>query len=163
MKKRLIIYIVSVIVILLLGIVTLTILTSKSNFDYETAKTKAEKYLNKNEKQLTQLVNELYESKTSRKDSTKGISYASYENSDDFDFKNKTEYIKIELDSQGMLGGQYYGLIYTKESKENLFIYDEKEETKQGNNVFIRQKIKDNWYFYYEDYDGKVNINKIKK
>ena len=49
MKKRLIIYIVSVIVILLLGIVTLTILTSKSNFDYETAKTKAEKYLNKNE------------------------------------------------------------------------------------------------------------------
>ena len=62
-----------------------------------------------------------------------------------------------------MLGGQYYGLIYAKESKENLFIYDEKEETKQGNNVFIRQKIKDNWYFYYEDYDGKVNINKIKK
>ena len=28
---------------------------------------------------------------------------------------------------------------------------------------YIRQKIKDNWYFYYEDYDGKVNINKIKK
>ena len=82
---------------------------------------------------------------------------------DDFDFKNKTEYIKLDLDSQGMLGGQYYGLIYTKESKEKLIIYDEKEETKKGNNVFIRQKIKDNWYFYYEDYDGKVNINKIKK
>lgn len=163
MKKGLIIYIISVTVILLLGIIMITIMTSESTFDYKTAKAKAEKYLNKNEKELTQLVNELYESKTSKKDSIKGISYASYNNNDDLDFKNKTEYIKIDLDSQGMLGRQYYGLIYTKKSKENLIIYDERKETVKGNNIFIRQKIKDNWYFYYEDYDGKVNTNKIKK
>ena len=163
MKKGLIIYIISVTVILLLGIIMITIMTSESTFDYKTAKAKAEKYLNKNEKELTQLVNELYESKTSKKDSIKEISYASYNNNDDLDFKNKAEYIKIVLDSQGMLGGQYYGLIYTKESKENLIIYNEKKETGKGNNIFIRQKIKDNWYFYYEDYDGKVNTNEIKK
>lgn len=163
MKKNIIIYLISIVVIILIGILAFITLTSNSEFNYEETKIKAEKYLNKNELRLTQLVNELYENKTSKKDSIKGISYASYENRDDFDFKNKTEYIKLDLDSQGMLGGQYYGLIYTKESKEKLIIYDEKEETKKGNNVFIRQKIKDNWYFYYEDYDGKVNINKIKK
>ena len=27
----------------------------------------------------------------------------------------------------------------------------------------IREKLKDNWYFYYDDYDGKVNIDKIRK
>ena len=41
-----------------------------------------------------------------------------------------------------MLGGQYYGLIYTKDSKESLIVYDENEETKNGNNVFIRKKLK---------------------
>lgn len=60
---------------------------------------------------------------------------------------------------RGMLGGQYYGIIYSKNNEEKLI----KNKEIHGNNIFIRQKIKDNWYFYYDDYDGKVNINKIKK
>lgn len=161
MKKNILINVISVIVVLSLGILVFVVLINKSEFDYKEAKKKAEEFLIKNEKQLTKLVNELYESKTSKKGSIKGISYASYVDRDDFDFKNEIEYIKIDLDSQGMLGGQYYGLIYTKDSKESLIVYDENEETKKGNNVFIRKKIKDNWYFYYEDYDGKININTI--
>lgn len=163
MKKSVIIYLISVIVIISLGLLVFSVLTNKNEFSYEEAKMNAEKYLNKNEHQLTKLVNELYESKASKKDSMKGVSYASYVNRDDFDFKNQIEYIKMDLDSQGMLGGQYYGLIYTNESKEKLIVYDENEITQKGNNIFIRQKIKGNWYFYYEDYDGKVNVDKIKK
>lgn len=132
-------------------------------FDYDSAKKKAYNFLNNSSEELQKLVNELYESKNSKKDPMSMVSYASYEYSEDFDFKNKKEYIKIDLDSQGMLGGQYYGLIYSKESNDDFIVYDEKKETNKGNNIFIRQKIKDNWYFYYEDYDGKVDINKIKR
>ena len=61
-----------------------------------------------------------------------------------------------------MLGGQYYGLIYIKDKFEELIIYDG-TKLENGNNIFIREKLKDNWYFYYDDYDGKVNIDKIRK
>ena len=40
-------------------------------------------------------------------------------------------------------------------------LYDEYKETGSGNNIFIVEKIKDNWYFYYQDWDGKVDITKI--
>lgn len=42
---------------------------------------------------------------------------------------------------------------------DTIQIYDEKETTGEGNNIFIREKIKDNWYFYYDDYDGTVDIS----
>ena len=132
-------------------------------FDYDSAKKKSYNFLYNSNDELQKLVNELYESKNSKKNPLSMVSYASYDYLEDFDFKNKTEYIKIDLSAQGMLGGQYYGLMHVKEPKEDLIVYDEYKETQKGNNIFIRQKIEDNWYFYYEDYDGKVDINKIKK
>ena len=57
-----------------------------------------------------------------------------------------------------MLGGQYYGLIYSQNNHDGLI----KNKEIGGNNIFIRQKITDNWYFYYDDYDGKVDVKKIK-
>lgn len=70
------------------------------------------------------------------------------------------------MDAQGFLGGQYYGLIYSKDENiyngKDLFIYDENKETGEGNNIFIRKKILDNWFFYYNDWDGKVKIDNIK-
>lgn len=101
MKKNILINVISVIVVLSLGILVFVALINKSEFDYKEAKKKTEEFLSKNEKQLTKLVNELYESKTFKKGSIKGISYASYVDRDDFDFKNEIEYIKIDLDSQG--------------------------------------------------------------
>ena len=57
-----------------------------------------------------------------------------------------------------MLGGQYWGIIYAPNDDlldgNTSSIYNEKEET--GNNIFIKEKIRDFWYFYYDDYDGKV-------
>lgn len=163
MKKNIIVYIISIIVIVLIGFFLISFITDSNEFEYDEAKKTTQNYLNKNENKLIELVNNLYESKTSKKNPLKTVNYAAYENNDDFDFKNKKEYIKIDLDSQGMLGGQYYGLIYSKESNDDFIVYDEKKETNKGNNIFIRQKIEDNWYFYYEDYDGKVDINKIKR
>lgn len=70
------------------------------------------------------------------------------------------EYIQIDFDGQGMLGGQGWGLIYSDNDDllngNSYYIYDEKEQTGTGNNIFIKEKIKDKWYFYYDDWDGKV-------
>ena len=44
---------------------------------------------------------------------------------------------------------------------DEVIIFDELSETGEGNNIFIRKKINNNWYFYYDDYDGKIDLNKL--
>lgn len=118
--------------------------------------------MNENEEELKKIVDEVYKNKSLIRNPYDGIRYVSYNYSEDSNFK-VIEYIDFSLDGQGMLGGQSYGLIYSNDMSEELIIYDEFEERKDGNNIFIRQRIKDNWYFYYDDYDGKVDISKIRK
>lgn len=168
MKKtlRLIgIVIALVLLYILFSIFLLNILYEKefNKFNYESAKEKTIDYLNDNEEVLKKIVDELYESKTLVREPYDGIRYASYNYSNAFAFEEKFEYIDFSLDGQGMLGGQSYGLIYSNDINEELVIYDESEVRKDGNNIFIRQRIKGNWYFFYDDYDGKVDIDKVKK
>lgn len=163
MKKKIIITFTIQISIIFIGILLIALAINKSwkkefdRFDYDKAKKTTIKYLNKNEEQLKTIVDELSENKSSIENPIENIKDAGYHNSSNFNFKNNEEYIKFNIDAQGMIGGQYYGLIYSKNNEEELI----KNQDLHGNNIFIRQKIKDNWYFYYDDYDGKVNINKI--
>lgn len=163
MKKKIIIIFIIQILIIFSGILLITLAINKSwkkefdRFDYNSAKETTINLLNKNEDELKIIVDELYENKSSIENPLKNIKDAGYYYDDYFNFKNNEEYIKFDIDAQGMLGGQYYGLIYSKNNEEELI----KNKELHGNNIFIRQKIKDNWYFYYDDYDGKVNINKI--
>ena len=62
-----------------------------------------------------------------------------------------------------MLGGQNYGIIYSKIDDEDFIVYDQKKVIGEGNNIFIREKLYDNWYFYYNDWDGEIDVNKIKQ
>lgn len=62
------------------------------------------------------------------------------------------------------MDGQYWDLIYCEEDYldgKNIDIYDEYKETGSGNNIFIVEKIRDNWYYSYQDWDGKVDTTKI--
>lgn len=128
-----------------------------NKFTYQSSKEIVTTFLNKNKKELEKIADEVQKSKVSKKDPLKNISYVSYYDE---------EYIQFNMDAQGMLGGQYYGLIYSINdnitNNEKIKIYDEYKETGSGNNIIIREKICDNWYFYYEDYDGKVDTSKIK-
>ena len=69
-------------------------------------------------------------------------------------------FVKFDINAQGMLGGQYWGLVYT----DNGLLYDEEEtyyfEEEDGNNIIRAEKIKGNWWFYWEDYDGTDNSQK---
>lgn len=134
-----------------------------NKFNYDKAQQITIKYLNKNENELKKIVNELYINREPIQKPYKSISYGSYNYNSGFNYKEDKEYIEFDMDAQEMLGGQYYGLIYSKKDDEDLIIYDEFKETGKGNNIFIRQKIKDNWYFYYDDYDGKVDVDRIRK
>ena len=72
------------------------------------------------------------------------------------------EYIQFDLDTQRFLGGQYWVIIYSPNDDYlngvNIKVYNEKQVTGKSNDINIREKIKDKWYFYYDDYDWKVNI-----
>ena len=165
MKKSKIILIIGSLFFIL--VISLLFVFNKdfSKFNYNSAKDNVVKYLDSNEKELIEIANALYKDKSSKKNPYKGITYASYNDQSEINKWNEKNYVKFDVDAQGMLGGQYYGLIYSTEKNffdsRSLIIYDEHKETGEGNNIFIRQKIKKNWYFYYDDYDGKVDTSKI--
>lgn len=169
MKKKIMIIFLLMFLIIIIGLLLIKLVLNSyynkefNKFNYNKAKQTTIKYLNKNENELKKIVDELYENKNSKENPIENVISARYDFFSHFNFKGNNEYIIFNMDAQGMLGGQYYGLIYSKDNNEDLITYDENKETGKGNNIFIRQKIKDNWYFYYDDYDGKVNINKIRK
>ena len=63
-------------------------------------------------------------------------------------------FVTFEIDVQGMLGGQYWSLIYTKDGtycgESEKYLYEESD----GNNVIIAEKLDNHWWFYWIDYDG---------
>ena len=59
----------------------------------------------------------------------------------------------FDIGSQGMLGGQYWSLMYTADGT-----YRGKSETYyevwDGNNIIKADHIDDNWWYLWEDYDA---------
>ena len=128
---------------------------SVEKYNYNTAKTETIKYLENNISVLELRCNMILDNKPEKCVTYDKLAYC-YNNIDE------KEDIEIDINSQGFLGGQYWGLTY---SKDDLFDGDDIsiEKSSSGNNIFIRQKIQKNWYFHYYDYDGQVNIDDIKK
>lgn len=135
-----------------------------SNYNHN--KKEVTSFLKSNKKELEKIANNVSKNKSSINNPYKHISYVSYSTIDIGININKGEYVKFDYDARGWLGGRYWGLIYSKNNNafngEKLYIYDQNKETGNGDNIFIREKIIDNWYFYYDDFDGIVNIDEIK-
>ena len=138
--------------------------THFDRFTYDSGKREMMKYLKENKSELEKIAIELYESKSSKNSPYKKISYGSYVKNNSLE---KSSFVQFDFDSQGFLGGQYYGLIYSQDENiydgKNIIIYDEKKEIGEGNNIFIREKLADNWYYYYDDYDGKIKSKDVVK
>lgn len=62
--------------------------------------------------------------------------------------------VTFSIGAQGMLGGQYWDLVYTKHG----YLYNESEtfylEEEDGNNIIRAEKLNEHWWFLWEDYDG---------
>lgn len=63
--------------------------------------------------------------------------------------------VRFDVDGQGMLGGQCWHLIYTPDGT----LYGQSEvyefrESDGGNNISRAEKLDDNWWYLWVDYDG---------
>lgn len=134
--------------------------------DYDGALEDATTFLKENEKELNELArnyldNHNFESREFK--IVKSIKYSNIESINEESLEN----VVFDCDAQGMLGGQYWGLMYIPSDQylgeKDLYVYDEKEIEREGNNIFIRKRIKKNWFFYYNDWDGKVDLKQVKK
>lgn len=154
MKKK-IIAIIFVIVCIIIGSF---VSNMRYGSHYEKAKGESVRFLNRNERKLEEICKTCIREDFEKEYEFKGRKYyyVSY---------NGKEYVVIEINERGMLGGQYWELIYCPDDYldgESIKIYSEFEETGKGNNIIVTEKIRENWYFCYKDYDGKVDIDKIR-
>lgn len=134
-------------------------------FNYEEALEEAITFLEDNEEELDELAKEYLENHEMKSKKFKIVNSINYSDTDGI--KNeRLENVVFDCKVQGILGGQSWGLLHIPSNEylgeKELYIYDEKEFKSDGNNVFIRKKIKKNWFFYYDDWDGKVNLKKVK-
>ena len=69
------------------------------------------------------------------------------------DLQNRT--VTFDIDAQGMLGGQYWSLIYSESGvlhgETDIYLYEEDG----GNNVVRAERLDDHWWYCWEDYDGR--------
>ena len=158
MSKKKIIVLFSILLFIIIIAITWS-LYKMNNSDYYRAKKETLKFLDKNITKLEEISKESLSKKDKETYEFKTKKYHFAEN-------DGKEYIVININAQGMLGGQYWDLIYCEDDYldgNTIDIYDEYKETGSGNNIFILEKIRDNWYFSYQDWDGKVDTTKINK
>ena len=62
--------------------------------------------------------------------------------------------VSFSIGGQGMLGGQYWDLVYTADGTYNgeteSYLFEEPE----GNNICRAKRITGNWWYCWMDYDG---------
>ena len=168
MKKFVVLYIIVFIIVIVLPIGYLFYKVNEPivNYDYHLAKKETILFLNENELELEKVCIDALLKKDSKTDIFKEKRY-SYETKIYYIGEEKAkEYIKIDINAQGMLGGQYWSLIYSEGDYldgKKIIIDDEFQKTGNGDNVFIKEHLRDNWYFEYEDWDGHVDIENIEK
>lgn len=144
-----------------------------NKFDYNSSKKATTIFLEKHKKKLEEIGKDIYQNRQCIEKPYKNILSVCFNSfkSDHFKDNNseiyEKEYVIFSIESQGIVsGGQYYGLIYSVTddliNDKKIQIFDEYKETGEGNNIFIREKISENWYFYYDDYDGKVNLESVR-
>ena len=142
------------IVFMFLGLFCFICFCNRTN-NYEKARRDSIRFLNANIKDLKVILD---------KDSIGNVKECSKYKKIEYCFSNSNyngkEYVYFEVGAQGFLGGQYWGIIYSKNDDiighNKIEIYDQYMDEGTGNNILITEKIKKNWYFYIIDYDGKI-------
>ena len=86
-----------------------------------------------------------------------------------FSVVETSDIITFDYGAQGMLGGQYWGIIFssddiprfdtsistlTESETEGFYFWKEPD----GNNICALERIAENWFFYYLDYDGHLDV-----
>lgn len=142
MKKRVIIT-VAIIAFLLIGLFCLNCLLQPKT--YSTAKKECERFLRRNYEELEAVALDLISDGEGACGYYKGY-YCSY--------VPEWDAVLLELGGQGMLGGQYWDLIYTR---DGIFLGQTEEdfwEEPDGNNISKAERLDEHWWYLWSDYDG---------
>ena len=112
---------------------------------YSAAKKQSVRVLDAYQSQIEELAVNALEAEESRPGKFREFSYHC----------NRNEgYVQFDIDAQGMLGGQYWALIYTKDGtyygESECYRYEETD----GNNIVKAEKLNEHWWFHWIDYDG---------
>ncbi|MBQ2815832.1 MAG: hypothetical protein IJE65_04115 [Clostridia bacterium] len=112
---------------------------------YSTAKIECEKILSKHQAEMEEISNDLLKSRTNEQGYFNDWFYICYP---------EDNFVKFELDGQGMLGGQHWDLVYTSDG----IYYGETEsylfEEADGNNIKKAERLDEHWWYVWTDYDG---------
>ncbi len=144
--------------------VILMLLGCSFNKSFSQAKEQTVKFFEKNQNDFETAKDTILTAKSADDVSIKNISYIS------FDTVETSDMITFDYDAQGMLGGQYWGIVFssddipgidnsiptlTESETKGIYYWEESD----GNNIFAMERITENWFFYYFDYDGHLNIS----
>ncbi len=142
MKKRLITA-ASIVAVLIVGLLCLNSLLAPKT--YSTARATCERFLKKNYEDMQEIAVELLRDGEDAWGHYKDR-YCGY--------IPEWNAVKFEIDGQGMLGGQYWDLIYTADGV--LFGESEEyfDEESDGNNIYKAERLDEHWWYFWTDYDG---------
>ncbi|MBR7133317.1 MAG: hypothetical protein IKD04_07265 [Clostridia bacterium] len=153
-KKVIVFVFFSLIVIAIAGLVLSNSFTTFGEHTYQSAKDFSEAFLKHNQKELECIAQDILKDKQT--------SISEYKIAYEIKYDEHEEAVNFEIGSQGMLGGQYWRLVYTEKGnyrgKTEKYTYYEED----GNNIAFAEKINENWYFYWIDYDGREDLSNIK-
>jgi len=136
------------------------------NTSYDEAKIKCIKIFNKQEKTFINTMNSAIENEATdnlKIKNVQSIQYHKYE---------RSEKVEFSINAQGMLGGQYWGVYYSSDDSPSILTVEDEDgllvedslngsfyyKESNGNNVYVTEKIKEGWFFYYMDYDGHPDL-----
>ena len=133
-----------------------------SRKSYEQAKAGTVRYLDKHRTDLLELAGGILLRKSAEEATYGNMLHISY------DENAGGLFVIFDIDAQGMLGGQYWGLYYSPDNLFNLSDPPEDRWTRldedrcywqeeDGNNFFAMERLEDHWFFYYRDFDGNVH------
>lgn len=112
---------------------------------YSTAKEVCEDYLADNRDRLEQIAQDLLD---------EGESGSGYYQNRYYSYNAKNSFVVFDVDGQGMLGGQYWQLVYSKNGKyygkTDTYLFREEK----GNNIVRAERLDDYWWYRWTDYDG---------
>lgn len=126
-------------------------------YNYDSLKEETIEYLNDNNKELQENCNNVLKEKPHSCREHNDLIYCY--GTDDKVSVMFYKYGKYK-DNKNYVGEQDWGLEYSKKdllNGKNIYVWNEYRETGHGNNIIVKTRIKDNWYFYYIDYNYEKN------
>ena len=159
-NKILIIYGIFLSIIILVPIFLYRIFIYEDiHYSYRVLRGKSREFLSLNCEDLDKLSKNYFNDLDNTKLKYENISSIKYEKN-----LNGDEYLKMNLGSKNLFGSKEWGLLYIPSNTyygNTYYIYDEDSETGKGNDLYVVEKLKDNWFFYFNDYSGRSSYRDV--